>query len=183
MPMIQLTAPLGALNAVARRDLQKTLAATLLKWEGAPDTAFFRAQAWTRVEEADSFTALEDDAPRFRVDVTVPEGALSARRKEGLVKEVTALVLAAAGIFLLSTAASFTTTLVAAAMIGFGMGGELDVTPFLLSRYFGLRSLSALYGVAWMALSLVLPRATHAERRSSHTITTGGFVCAVSPLP
>ena len=37
-------------------------------------------------------------------------------------------------------------------MIGFGMGGELDVTPFLLSRYFGLRSLSALYGVAWMAM-------------------------------
>lgn len=62
------------------------------------------------------------------------------------------LVLAAAGIFLLSSTASFTTALVAAAMIGFGMGGELDVTPFLLSRYFGLRSLSTLYGVAWMAM-------------------------------
>ena len=44
------------------------------------------------------------------------------------------LVLAAAGILLLSSAASFNTALVAAAMIGFGMGGELDVTPFLLSR-------------------------------------------------
>jgi phenylpyruvate tautomerase PptA (4-oxalocrotonate tautomerase family) len=98
MPMIQLTAPAGALTADARRELQKTLAATLLKWEGAPDTAFFRAQAWTRVDEAEAFAALEDDAPRFRVDVTVPEGALSERRKEGLVKEVTAMVLAAAGV-------------------------------------------------------------------------------------
>ena len=62
------------------------------------------------------------------------------------------LVLAAAGIFLLAGAASFSTALVAAAMIGFGMGGELDITPFLLSRYFGLRSLSTLYGVAWMAM-------------------------------
>ena len=62
------------------------------------------------------------------------------------------LALAAAGIFLLSSTASHTTALVAAAMIGFGMGGELDVTPFLLSRYFGLRSLSTLYGVAWMAM-------------------------------
>ena len=36
--------------------------------------------------------------PRFRVDVTVPEGALSDRRKTGLIKEVTSLVLGAAGL-------------------------------------------------------------------------------------
>jgi predicted MFS family arabinose efflux permease len=64
----------------------------------------------------------------------------------------TLLVLAAAGAALLSVAPSFEVSLVAAAMIGFGMGGELDVTPFLLSRYFGLRSLSTLYGFAWMAM-------------------------------
>jgi MFS family permease len=62
------------------------------------------------------------------------------------------LALAAAGIVLLSSAPSLSTALLAAAMIGFGMGGELDVTPFLLSRYFGLRSLSTLYGLAWMAM-------------------------------
>jgi MFS family permease len=61
------------------------------------------------------------------------------------------LMLAAAGIVLLSNAASFNASLVAATMIGFGMGGELDVTPFLLSRYFGLRSLSTLYGFTWVA--------------------------------
>jgi phenylpyruvate tautomerase PptA (4-oxalocrotonate tautomerase family) len=100
MPMIQLTLPAGVLTADTRRDLQNALAATLLKWEGAPDTAFFRAQAWSRVDEVsgDGFTALEDDAPRFRLDVTVPDGALSQRRKDGLVKESTEHVLAAAGL-------------------------------------------------------------------------------------
>ncbi|MFI9842398.1 hypothetical protein ACIHFD_35560 [Nonomuraea sp. NPDC051941] len=34
-------------------------------------------------------TTAEDDLPRFRVDVTVPEGALSDRRKSGLAKDAT----------------------------------------------------------------------------------------------
>lgn len=100
MPMIQLTLPAGVLAAETRRTLQKTLAATLLKWEGAPDTAFFRALAWSRVDEVPEggLITAEDELPRFRVDVTVPQGALSDRRKEGLIKEVTADVLAAAGL-------------------------------------------------------------------------------------
>jgi hypothetical protein len=36
MPMIQLTLPAGVLTAERRRELQNTLPATLLKWEGAP---------------------------------------------------------------------------------------------------------------------------------------------------
>jgi phenylpyruvate tautomerase PptA (4-oxalocrotonate tautomerase family) len=98
MPMIKLTLPSGVLATETRRELQNTLAATLLKWEGAPDTAFFRAQAWSQVDEVhpDTFTALGDGEPRFRVDVTVPEGALSQHRNEGLVNEATANVLTAA---------------------------------------------------------------------------------------
>ena len=100
MPMIKLTLPSGLLATETRRELQNTLAATLLKWEGAPDTAFFRAQAWCQVDEVGgaAFAALEGDEPRFRVDVTVPEGGLSQRRKEGLVNEATANVLAAVGL-------------------------------------------------------------------------------------
>ena len=100
MPMIHLTVPAGVLTGQARGELSKTLPTTLLKWEGAPDTAFFRAQAWCRVEEvADGgFAALEDELPRFRLDVTVPEGGLSPRRKAGLVAEVTEQILAAAGL-------------------------------------------------------------------------------------
>ncbi|MFI0088695.1 4-oxalocrotonate tautomerase family protein [Streptomyces bobili] len=100
MPMIRLTTPAGALTQQGRHSVQRDLAAVLLRWEGAPDTAFFRAQAWSYLVElpqAAQITA-EDDAPRFLVEVTVPQGALSERRKAGLVEEVTKTVLAAAGL-------------------------------------------------------------------------------------
>jgi MFS family permease len=56
---------------------------------------------------------------------------------------------AALGTFLLSGASSLAMGVVAAVLIGLGMGGEADVTPYLLSRYFGLRSFSVLYGLTW----------------------------------
>ncbi|MFE4574746.1 tautomerase family protein [Streptomyces chartreusis] len=100
MPMIRLTAPAGALTEQGRGSVQRDLAAVLLRWEGAPDTAFFRAQAWSYLLElpTGAQTTAEDDAPRFLVEVTVPQGALSERRKAGLVEEVTRTVLAAAGL-------------------------------------------------------------------------------------
>jgi len=100
MPQIQLTAPAGALTDEGRATIQKTLAGVLLKWEGAPDSTFFRAQAWSYLHElpAGAQVTAEDDQPRFRVDVTVPAGALSDRRKSGLVEEATQAVLAAAGL-------------------------------------------------------------------------------------
>ncbi|MFF5453182.1 4-oxalocrotonate tautomerase family protein [Streptomyces sp. NPDC012950] len=100
MPMIRLTVPTGALTDQGRATIQQDLAAVLLRWEGAPDTAFFRAQAWsylTELPEGAQKTA-EDDAPRFLVEVTVPQGALSERRKAGLVEEATATVLSAAAL-------------------------------------------------------------------------------------
>lgn len=100
MPMIQLTAPAGALTPAGRDSIQKTLAAVLLRWEGAPDNALFRSLAWTYLHElpAGAQTTAEDDAPRFRVEITVPVGALSERRKAGLVAEITTAVLDAAGL-------------------------------------------------------------------------------------
>ena len=100
MPQIQLTVPTGALTEAGRATIQADLARTLLKWEGAPDNAFFRAQAWSYLHEipAGAQTTAEDDEPRFRVEVTVPAGAVSERRKAGLVDEVTKHVLAAAGL-------------------------------------------------------------------------------------
>jgi cyanate permease len=59
------------------------------------------------------------------------------------------LAIAALGSFLLSGAGSFAAGLVAAALIGFGMGGQADVTPYVLARYFGLRAFSTLYGFTW----------------------------------
>ncbi|MFF0084454.1 4-oxalocrotonate tautomerase family protein [Streptomyces canus] len=100
MPMIRLTAPAGALTEPGRQSIQRDLAAVLLRWEGAPDTAFFRAQAWSYLVELPEGAQItvEDDAPRFLVEVTVPQGALSERRRAGLVEEATETVLAAAGL-------------------------------------------------------------------------------------
>jgi MFS family permease len=36
-----------------------------------------------------------------------------------------------------------------AALIGVGAGGEAAITPYLLTRYFGLRAFSTLYGLTW----------------------------------
>ena len=55
----------------------------------------------------------------------------------------------AAGIFLLARANSFSAGCVAAALIGIGAGGEAAITPYLLTRYFGLRAFSTLYGFTW----------------------------------
>lgn len=100
MPQIQLTVPEGALTADGVATIQAELAATLLKWEGAPDNDFFRSLSWAYLHRlpAGAQISAADTEPRFRVDVTVPAGALNDERKAGLVKEVTSLVLAAAGL-------------------------------------------------------------------------------------
>ncbi len=55
----------------------------------------------------------------------------------------------AAGILLLASASSFVGGAAAAALIGIGAGGEAAITPYLLTRYFGLRAFSTLYGLTW----------------------------------
>jgi MFS family permease len=55
----------------------------------------------------------------------------------------------AAGIFLLARANGFLAGSLAAALIGIGAGGEAAITPYLLTRYFGLRAFSTLYGLTW----------------------------------
>ena len=64
------------------------------------------------------------------------------------------LLSSALGAFVLADARSMAMGIAAAAMIGFGMGGEADVTPYLLAKYFGLRSFSALYGITWTAYAI-----------------------------
>jgi hypothetical protein len=59
------------------------------------------------------------------------------------------LAMAALGVFLLSSASSLGAGVLAAVLIGFSMGGEADVIPFLVARYFGLRSFSVLYALTW----------------------------------
>ena len=64
------------------------------------------------------------------------------------------LAATAGGILLLSRAATSYTGWGAAALIGIGLGAEADITPYLLTRYFGLGSFSTLYGFTWTAYAI-----------------------------
>ncbi len=59
------------------------------------------------------------------------------------------LLLASAGILVLPRAASLSAGCSAALLLGFGAGGMSNTTPYLLTRYFGLRSFSTLYGLTF----------------------------------
>ncbi len=64
------------------------------------------------------------------------------------------LLVAALGTFVLAIAHSAWMGFLGAACIGLGMGGEADVTPYLIAKYFGLRSFSTLYGFTWTAYAI-----------------------------
>jgi MFS family permease len=64
------------------------------------------------------------------------------------------LLMTVIGIVLLSVAHTLAAGLVAASLIGFSMGSEGDITPYLLSRYFGLKRLSTLYALTWTAYAV-----------------------------
>jgi phenylpyruvate tautomerase PptA (4-oxalocrotonate tautomerase family) len=102
LPKLDLTFSAGALSADAKQELPAQLAQAMLRWEGAPDTEFFRSISWTHVHELPDGAAHtangEATDSQFVVEVTVPQGALSERRRGGLVDEFTKLVAAAAGL-------------------------------------------------------------------------------------
>lgn len=58
----------------------------------------------------------------------------------------------AAAIFLMASG-SIIGAYIGAGLLGFAAGGESDITPYLLSRYYSLRRFSFLYGCAWTAFA------------------------------
>jgi MFS family permease len=64
-------------------------------------------------------------------------------------------LLAAAGLWLLLKAHSQPLLVLAGMMMGFGAGVDYTVLPYLLSRYFGLRELGAIAGIAYSGTLLV----------------------------
>ena len=100
MPKLELTIPAESLSDEDRGALARDLGATLLRWEGAPDTDFFRSITWTHVHAlpADAMQTPDGVAdPHAVIEISVPDGALSERRKAGLVEDTTKLVLEATG--------------------------------------------------------------------------------------
>lgn len=60
-----------------------------------------------------------------------------------------ALLLAGSGIFFLGHARSFHAAALAALIAGLGMGCEFDLIPYMLKRYFGMRSFATMYGLTY----------------------------------
>jgi len=65
-----------------------------------------------------------------------------------------ALLLAGSGIFFLGHAQSFHAAALASLIAGLGMGCEYDLIPYMLKRYFGMRSFSTLYGLSYTAYAI-----------------------------
>ena len=61
------------------------------------------------------------------------------------------LVLCCGSMILLAHAHSAAAGITAATLLGFGLGSEADVTPYLIARYCGLKNFSMLYGLSWTA--------------------------------
>jgi phenylpyruvate tautomerase PptA (4-oxalocrotonate tautomerase family) len=102
MPMIEVTYPKGAIAPEAREGLLDELATKLLAAEKAPDTEFFRSITWVYANELEpealAVGGRPGGEPRYRVDITVPEGALSDRRKGILVDSVHQAISGVAGL-------------------------------------------------------------------------------------
>jgi phenylpyruvate tautomerase PptA (4-oxalocrotonate tautomerase family) len=100
MPKLELTLPAEALSEDAQGQLARELGAALLRAEGAPDTDFFRSITWAHVHALPASSMQTPDGvadPHAVIEISVPDGALSERRKAGLVEETTGLVLEATG--------------------------------------------------------------------------------------
>jgi phenylpyruvate tautomerase PptA (4-oxalocrotonate tautomerase family) len=100
MPKLDLTIPAETLSDDAQQELARELGATLLRWEGAPDTEFFRSITWAHVHALPAEAIQTPDGvaePHAVIEITVPSGALSERRKAGLVEDTTRVVLEATG--------------------------------------------------------------------------------------
>jgi phenylpyruvate tautomerase PptA (4-oxalocrotonate tautomerase family) len=102
MPMIDLTYVRGSLNDQALAQLTDELVTALLRAERAPDTPFLRDNTLVYLHAVDpaaqSVGGRGEGTPRFRVEMTVFDGAVSQDRKEQLAADVHAAVCAAAGI-------------------------------------------------------------------------------------
>jgi MFS family permease len=64
------------------------------------------------------------------------------------------LGVASIGIFALTTANTTGAALIGTTLLGYGLGSEADVVPYMIARYFGRRHFSALYGLTWTAYAV-----------------------------
>ena len=97
MPMIDVTAATGTFSDKSK--LAKDLAACMMRWEAVPDIPFFADNTAAFVHELapDSLSNASGDSNYARIAVLTPAGVLDRDSKLGVVREMTEIVVAAAG--------------------------------------------------------------------------------------
>src|SRR5260370_18256847 len=90
----------------------------------------------------------------------------------------------AVGIALLSAGSVGKNAWVAAFLVGVGMGAEVDIIAYLMSRYFGLRALGTAFGYGFGSYAFggalgVLLMGTGFDLTHSYTVPLAGFFIAV----
>ncbi|HLJ79578.1 MAG TPA: MFS transporter [Acidobacteriaceae bacterium] len=105
---------------------------------------------------------------------------------KGSLLAVGSLLAAGSGMFLLAHAHTFAAAGPAAFVAGLGGGCELDLIPYMLRRYFGLRDFSALYGLVYTAFALAGAAAPlilgHVFDATGSYIATMNLFCGVTLL-
>src|SRR2546421_6954345 len=99
MPMIDLTLPEGALDDQQKQALVAQLVATVKKREGMADDPRVASTIRSFIDERPAANLAVgghvQEAPYYRVQLTVAAGLLDEERKAGLVAEVTERILEA----------------------------------------------------------------------------------------
>ena len=97
MPMIDVYATAGTF--ADKHALARDLAAAVMRWEQVPDLALFRDNTAAFVHElpADSIANVNGESNYVRVQVLTPIGVLDRDKQLGVVKELTEIVVVAAG--------------------------------------------------------------------------------------
>lgn len=97
MPMIDVTARAGTF--ADKPGLVKTLTAAMMKWEQVPLIDMFTDNTAAFIHElpADAFGDANGDSNHIRVNVLTPVGILDRDKKLGVTRELTEIVVAAAG--------------------------------------------------------------------------------------
>jgi phenylpyruvate tautomerase PptA (4-oxalocrotonate tautomerase family) len=97
MPMIDVYAAEGTFRD--KHALARDLAAAVMRWEGVPAISLFTNNTAAFVHDlpADSLSNVAGDSNYVRVQVLTPVGVLDRNKQLGVVKELTDIVVAAAG--------------------------------------------------------------------------------------
>jgi MFS family permease len=98
---------------------------------------------------------------------------------------VAALLFAtvAIGIAFLALGHAISSALVAALLVGLGIGAEVDIIAYLTSRYFGLRSYGAIFGSIWAVFGVSGGLGAYLmgfgfDKTGSYVVPLSGFFCA-----